>query len=228
MKDIMETLQALQNTPVPNLLVIAGFILLLLAFVGRIGTVIELPRKRQRWAGIIGALLLIFGIGLFIVPGSQSDSSPPDVVTTHAPTRIPTPNTGRTKEPRIVLPVCDCEETITTDEPIVIRLRWGAKTQALTENGADFVVYNALVNGNPIQGLNEYRKPAEFVPGSDDNEDIWWVYWDYPLGTLAEGEYVIESEIFTSASISDGWTTIPANSPVTHKVILHVVPPSNP
>ena len=71
MKDLFETLQALQNTPVPNLLVIAGFILLLLAFVGKIGAIIELPRERQKWAAIIGALLLFFGIGLFLVPGTS-------------------------------------------------------------------------------------------------------------------------------------------------------------
>ena len=79
MKDVMETLQALQNTPVPNLLVIAGFILLLLAFAGKFGAFIELPKERQKLAGIIGSLLLIFGVGLFMVPGSQPDSTPPSV-----------------------------------------------------------------------------------------------------------------------------------------------------
>ena len=76
MKDILETLQALQNTPVPNLLVIAGFILLLLAFVGRIGAIIDLPKERQKWAGIIGTLLLVFGIGLFMVPDSTPTPTP--------------------------------------------------------------------------------------------------------------------------------------------------------
>jgi hypothetical protein len=58
-KDILETLGALQNTPVPNLLVIAGFIFLLLAFVGKIGAIVTLPEKRQKLAGSIGFLLLL-------------------------------------------------------------------------------------------------------------------------------------------------------------------------
>jgi hypothetical protein len=76
MKDILETLQALQDTPVPNLLIIGGVIFLFLAFVGRFGAYIELPRRRQRWAGIVGALLLVFGIVLFMVPSELPPSAP--------------------------------------------------------------------------------------------------------------------------------------------------------
>ena len=85
MKDILGTLQALQNTPVPNLLVIGGFILLFLAFIGKFGAFVELSKGRQKWAGIIGALLLVVGIGLFIVPSSQSDSTPPEDVAAVTP-----------------------------------------------------------------------------------------------------------------------------------------------
>jgi hypothetical protein len=74
MKTFLEMLQMLQSTPVPNLLIIAGFIFLLLAFVGEIGAIIKLPKERQRWAGIVGALLLILGVGLSTVPSSQPDS----------------------------------------------------------------------------------------------------------------------------------------------------------
>jgi len=103
MKDILETLQALQDTPVPNLLVIAGFIFILLAFVGKIGAVVQLPKKRQKWAGIIGSLLLIFGIGLFMIP---SDTIPPDTATVipdtptpEVPTNTPVPEPTDTPTP---------------------------------------------------------------------------------------------------------------------------------
>jgi hypothetical protein len=96
-KDILGTLQVLQNTPVPNLLVVAGLVFLLLAFTGRIGAVVELPNRRQKWAGVFGTLLLIFGIGLFIVPSSQSNSTPsdvkeksPDLPTSQPPADVPT------------------------------------------------------------------------------------------------------------------------------------------
>jgi hypothetical protein len=82
MKDIFETLQALQNTPIPNLLVIAGFIFLLLAFVGRFGAIVELPPNRQMWAGIIGICLLFFGISLFILPNSGSSPTPASSLST--------------------------------------------------------------------------------------------------------------------------------------------------
>lgn len=75
MKDILDALQALQSTPVPALLTVAGLVFLLLAFVGKISTLIELPEKRQRSAVITGALLLFAGIGLFILPGSPSGRS---------------------------------------------------------------------------------------------------------------------------------------------------------
>lgn len=68
MKDLLETLQALQNTPIPNFLVISGFVFLLLAFIGKVGAVIELPKERQKWAGVTGTVFLILGVSLFILP----------------------------------------------------------------------------------------------------------------------------------------------------------------
>jgi|GEM_PF-4037541 len=76
MSTILETLQALQNSPVPNLLVIAGCIFIFLAFVGRFGAFVELPPQRQKMGGILGAVLLMIGIGLFVVPNSQLSSAP--------------------------------------------------------------------------------------------------------------------------------------------------------
>jgi formylglycine-generating enzyme required for sulfatase activity len=68
MKDLLDILTALKNTPAPELLIIAGFILLLLALAGRISTIIELPKSRQMLAGLIGALFLTLGICVFALP----------------------------------------------------------------------------------------------------------------------------------------------------------------
>ena len=76
----MEILAALQNAPVHNILIISGFILLLLAFVGRIGAVVEMPEDRQKLSGIIGALLLVTGIG-FAIMRSESGVAAEDVTT---------------------------------------------------------------------------------------------------------------------------------------------------
>lgn len=85
MKEFLDVLQVLQETPVPNLLVIVGFLLISLAFVGKFGAFVELPKERQKWAGVIGALLLISGIGLFILPVSRP---------VPAPTETPVPSTN--------------------------------------------------------------------------------------------------------------------------------------
>lgn len=65
---IIEILAILRDTPLPTILVIVGCIFLVLAVVSRIGTYIKVSPKQQRWAGGIGGLLLILGIGLYIVP----------------------------------------------------------------------------------------------------------------------------------------------------------------
>jgi hypothetical protein len=87
MNDVLVTLQSLATTQLPNLLVIGGVIFLLLAFVGRFGAFVELPRRRQMWAGIVGTLLLVFGMGLFVVPRTPPvTTTPPQTLTvTSAP-----------------------------------------------------------------------------------------------------------------------------------------------
>lgn len=90
MDEAFKTLQALQDTPIPNLLVIGGFFLLFLALVGRIGVIIDLSGKRQWIAGVIGTLLLFCGLGLFIL--DQQPPSPTDTPTaiSQLPTSSPT------------------------------------------------------------------------------------------------------------------------------------------
>jgi hypothetical protein len=76
MKDIIDLLQALTKTPAPAILTILGALLLVLAFVNKIGNIIDLPKSREKLAAIVGIAFLIIGIGLFLVPSSHSNNTP--------------------------------------------------------------------------------------------------------------------------------------------------------
>lgn len=71
MKDIVDVFQILKTAYVPTILIIVGAAFLLLAFVGNFGTLLVLPAKRQKWSAIIGAVLLMLGVCLFLIPSPQ-------------------------------------------------------------------------------------------------------------------------------------------------------------
>ncbi len=70
MPDIVTSFQVLRNTPLPNILVIAGVILIFLAIVGQFVGQIQIEPDRQKWAGIVGIVFLFSGVGLYLVPNS--------------------------------------------------------------------------------------------------------------------------------------------------------------
>jgi hypothetical protein len=100
----------------------------------------KISEKQRRNSRILGVFLVMITVLLVSCTSNVSRSSSQAITLTPA-TAI------QVKEPRIVLPVCDCEEFISSDESIVVRLRWGAKTRDSAEQGADFVVYTATVDG---------------------------------------------------------------------------------
>ena len=65
---MLDLLKALSGTSVPSLLMGLGGILLLLSFVQKIGTHIELPVQRQKLAAITGSVLLCLGIAVTVAP----------------------------------------------------------------------------------------------------------------------------------------------------------------
>jgi hypothetical protein len=75
MDSILKTVEALQRTPIPNLLIIFGALFLFLAFVGKIGAIIEIPPTRQKWSALLGAVFLITGLATSFL----STSEPPKV-----------------------------------------------------------------------------------------------------------------------------------------------------
>lgn len=87
-----ELLGAVQDTPLPNLLVAAGIVFVFLAVVGELTDKVKVPRERQWLMGGIGVVLLILGIGLNLVnPSTTSDDQTAEVTAGQVtpPTRSP-------------------------------------------------------------------------------------------------------------------------------------------
>ncbi len=82
---MLELLSQLSKTPVPNVLVIAGIVFLLLAVAGKVGANLSVPPNRQKTAALVGTILLVSGIAMFMVPpGSKSQVvEPPPTPTIH-------------------------------------------------------------------------------------------------------------------------------------------------
>lgn len=108
-----DILNALKNTPIPAILVISGIVFLLLALAGQLGGQISIPATRQKWAAILGVILLLSGIYLSIY--------------------IP-PNTIRTSATSVVListePIKDTRTSETTNEIVTAQV---TSTPNLTE-----------------------------------------------------------------------------------------------
>lgn len=91
---MLDILKALSETSVPTLLMGLGGILLLLAFVQKIGTQIELPEKRQRAAALTGVVLLGLGVLVTVAPhmgGLRTEPAP-------APQQIATNPSSKTTD----------------------------------------------------------------------------------------------------------------------------------
>lgn len=88
MPDVLTFFQILQNTPLPNILVLTGVTFIFLAVVGQFFGQITIRPERQKWAAIIGALFFIFGLGLYIVPDSQQPTTLSPLTSTHTYTSI--------------------------------------------------------------------------------------------------------------------------------------------
>jgi uncharacterized protein YgiM (DUF1202 family) len=76
--DMEAIIKAIQNTQTPKLLIVVGLFILVLAFLTKIGGVIEVSQEQRRWAIPIGGFLLI--LGLILNPKCKiivSDPNPP-------------------------------------------------------------------------------------------------------------------------------------------------------
>jgi uncharacterized protein YjeT (DUF2065 family) len=72
MKDI---LIVLKDTPLPTILVVEGIVFLLLSIAKQLaGNNVSMPPERQRWAAVIGSILLAIGLVLTVVPPMSPES----------------------------------------------------------------------------------------------------------------------------------------------------------
>lgn len=65
---MLELLKLLQNTPIPSILVFGGIVFLIMSFVSKIGSNIEVEPSKKGLMAIIGCVLLVIGIGLYLIP----------------------------------------------------------------------------------------------------------------------------------------------------------------
>jgi hypothetical protein len=95
----METLiKAIQSTPIPNLFILVGLFILVLAFVSKIGGVIEVSSEQKKWTIPTGLLLLVIGLILnfYTAPASAPSSAS---TTTDAPQSSPEASVEPNAEP---------------------------------------------------------------------------------------------------------------------------------
>lgn len=112
----------------------------------------------------------------------------------------------------ILYPSCHCIVYVDPDEKVLIRLRWGGSTQEYAEKGSKLIKQILLYNGYEISNLTEYRKPATFVKDperSGDPPNIWWVYWDIPIGNIMH-DSTVDWSIELLEDVNTGLDIFPA------------------
>lgn len=68
--------EILKETPVSNLLIAVGAVMLILSIVGRFGTYIEVPAARQGIAGVLGAVCMAAGLAISFLPRDEPVPAP--------------------------------------------------------------------------------------------------------------------------------------------------------
>jgi len=86
-----DLVRALQETPLPTILVIAGIFFLFLSIAGGLAGKINIPPNRQKISSIFGILLLVVGLAIHLIPAQnrQTSTSPPDESIARAKTAVP-------------------------------------------------------------------------------------------------------------------------------------------
>lgn len=90
-------INAIQKTPIPIILIVAGLFFLLLGFVSKLGGIIEVSPEQKRLTIPIGLLVLTIGLLLNFTPArslntSIQDSRPRPPGSSSVPTASPTPH----------------------------------------------------------------------------------------------------------------------------------------
>ena len=91
--ELFDLLNSLKDTSLPNILVIAGILFLVLAIAGGITGQIKVQETSRKWSALLGGVFLVVGIVIYLVPnikenvGQQMPSNnaidSPDTITEH-------------------------------------------------------------------------------------------------------------------------------------------------
>ena len=149
----MEILNTLRDTPLPTLLVGAGVLFLVLALVSQLGRYVKMPAQRQKYAAVLGGVLLVVGIGLHLAPASLPEGVQVAVVTEPPPPRALPEHARLTREAWEAFNAADYEGALRHASECVDRF----ERQARREQQA----YSSLGNPPPPVGrVSEEEKNA--------------------------------------------------------------------
>ena len=87
-----DLVKGIQNTPIPTILIVAGLLIIVLAFVTKIGGIVEVSPEQKRWAIPIGLFVLAIGLVL----NSNTVSPPPSSSLISPPSQSSSENKSQT------------------------------------------------------------------------------------------------------------------------------------
>lgn len=131
-------LQALQNTPIPNLLVLAGLLFVLLGFVNRLGGFLEVSAETRKLTLPVGLFVLTIGLLLSLFPLEPGNPSPPGPQATETPPPVlPRAEERRavTDDPNPPTNVCN---GVGSHHTIIARLRPGDVFHVIPREGQEW------------------------------------------------------------------------------------------
>ena len=123
---MIEILKTLKDTPIPSILVIGGILFLLLSFVRKVGSNIELEPTKAWLVGIIGIVLLCSGVGLYLIPAVQN---PLAVNPSETQSDVPVTQVSQSVNPSQITP------QPTQPPSVVTGVRWEQEVAQVPESG---------------------------------------------------------------------------------------------
>ncbi|MBL8100477.1 MAG: hypothetical protein JNK81_14935 [Anaerolineales bacterium] len=163
MFEIIKTLYELKDTPVPTLLVIGGLVFLFLAFVNQVSTNIQPDPKLKKWSVIVGVVLIVSGIGMYLIPAPQSS---------------PTSSQSNTESNQQAQNNC---ASITSSE--VEQLKTASSVELAIQQAENFAEYRqndfaegAQIPSNVVIAMNLQGEPSQFPVVSIKSEGGWGVF----------------------------------------------------
>lgn len=100
--------------------------------------------------------------------------------------------------------------TVQSDQEVILYGRWGACSPGLVQMFRTASNVQLTLDGFPILGSEDVRElwgqpessePWEWCMG---NQDLWWAFWYYSLGTLEPGTHELVTTLTLNHQVHDG------------------------